>query len=85
LPIDPAFERAGAYFLLGFFVWLGYRPRWTTMILLVLLTAIGLEAAQLLTRDRHAELVDGFVKFVGGLVGVGAGFLLAGQQDDQTR
>ncbi len=42
-------------------------------LLLVAAVAVGLEALQLLTPDRHGRSVDAIVKIVGGVCGIGAG------------
>jgi VanZ family protein len=38
---------------------------------LVLISAFGLEAMQLLTPDRHGRLVDAVIKAAGGVCGIG--------------
>ena len=71
----PIIERAGAFFLLGLLFCVGYRRHWSLALIIVLVAGTGLEAAQLMTTDRHAEIADALVKTAGGIAGVGLGLL----------
>jgi hypothetical protein len=48
-----------------------YRP----VVAIILGSAFGLEALQLLTPDRHARVIDALVKAAGGICGIGFGQL----------
>ena len=72
----PVIERTAAFFLLGLLFCIGYRRHWPVALGLVLVAACGLEAAQLLTPDRHAKVADVFVKMTGVVAGFGIGLLL---------
>jgi VanZ family protein len=74
LASDVALERAGAYFLLGFLFCVGYRRRWLTALSLVLASAVGFEAVQLLVAGRHAHVIDALQKATGGVVGFGVAY-----------
>src|SRR6187402_3338715 len=64
-------ERFGAFAAMGLLFGLAY-PRHIWLVLsLVVGTALALEAMQRLTPDRHGEIPDALVKFVGGAFGVG--------------
>jgi VanZ family protein len=67
-------ERAGVYFLLGFLFCIGYRRHWLTALSLVLLAALGFEAAQLLVVGRHAHVIDAMEKAAGCAFGFGVGY-----------
>jgi VanZ family protein len=69
------FEHFAAFALVGFAFALAYPKRLVLIAALVLISAFGLEALQLLTPDRHGRLVDAVVKAVGGLCGIGIGQL----------
>jgi len=73
---SPNFERLLAYGLLGLFFAMGY-PRHIWLVLLVVLaTAVGFEAAQYLSPSRHARLMDALVKIGGGVLGIAAGLVV---------
>ena len=51
-------------------------PRRTPIIIAIVVgSAFGLEALQLLTPDRHSRTIDALVKAAGGLGGIGIGRL----------
>ncbi|QOZ24919.1 hypothetical protein CI1B_08980 [Bradyrhizobium ivorense] len=68
-------ERLVAFMALGaMFAW-SYPNRLLFSVLIVSCGAFGLEALQLITPDRHARLLDAFVKLAGGWSGLGFGHL----------
>jgi hypothetical protein len=69
--IAPAtFEHIAAFTILGVLFCLAYPKRIGLICLIVLGTAVTLEAAQLLTDDRHGRIVDVLEKISGGLFGI---------------
>jgi VanZ family protein len=76
-------EHFAAFALLGFAFGLAYPKRLLPVVMIVVGSALALEALQLLTPDRHGRILDAFVKAVGGICGVGvsqaAFFLLRAQ------
>jgi VanZ family protein len=71
----PNFERFVAFALVGLAFALAYPKRLVLIAAIVLISAFGLEALQLLTPDRHGRLVDAVIKAAGGLCGIGIGQL----------
>jgi hypothetical protein len=71
-----SFERFFAFAITGLLLGLAYPARFWLVLALVLGAALGLEALQHLTPDRHGEVPDAVVKFVGGAVGVGLSLVL---------
>ena len=67
----PHFEHFAAFAFVGFAFGLAYPRRLVLIAALILISAFGLEAMQLLTPDRHGRLVDALVKAAGGLCGIG--------------
>jgi len=67
-------ERFGAYFVLGFMLFLAAPRRRATVTFLVFAIAFAFEAGQLLIPGRDARLSDALVKALGGDVGAQAGF-----------
>ena len=68
-------DRFAAYFVLAvLFAW-AYPHRLLSMGCLVLLSAISLEALQLLTPDRHGHIEDLVIKLLGAAVGLQLGML----------
>jgi hypothetical protein len=67
----PHFEHFAAFALVGFAFGLAYPRRLVLIASLVLISAFGLEAMQLLTPDRHGRLIDAAIKAVGGVCGIG--------------
>ena len=55
----------------GFAFGLAYPRRLVLIASLVLISAFGLEAMQLLTPDRHGRLIDAAIKAAGGVCGIG--------------
>ena len=55
---------------LGALFCLAYPGRWFFVVAIVIGSAIGLELAQLLTPDRHGELIDALQKMTGGTFGI---------------
>jgi hypothetical protein len=72
----PSFDRIAAFVLLGVLFCLGYRRFWPFALAIVLVAALGFEAIQLLTPDRHARFGDALVKAFGGITGIGIGLLI---------
>ena len=73
----PHIEHFAAFALMGLAFALAYPSRLLLVITIVVGAAVGLEAIQLLTPDRHARVVDALVKTLGGISGIGAGQLLS--------
>jgi VanZ family protein len=74
---DPHFERFAAFALMGCAFALAYPNRALLVVTLVVGTAAGLEALQLLTPDRHGRLADVLVKAMGGISGISIGQVLS--------
>ena len=72
---DPQLEHFAAFALMGLAFALAYPGRLLFVTTMILGSAIGLEALQLLTPDRHGTLEDAVVKSVGGVCGIGVGQL----------
>jgi VanZ family protein len=71
----PHLERFAAFALMGLAFGLAYPNRLLLIVAFVAGAAIGLEALQLLTPDRHARVADALVKALGGVCGIGFGQL----------
>jgi VanZ family protein len=71
----PQLEHFAAFALMGFAFALAYPDRVLLVAAMVLISAFGLEALQLLTPDRHGRLLDALVKAAGGICGIGIGQL----------
>jgi VanZ family protein len=71
----PQVEHFAAFALVGLSFGLAYPRRVFLVAALILISAFGLEALQLLTPDRHARLLDALVKAAGGVFGIGIGQL----------
>jgi VanZ family protein len=69
-------EHFAAFGLLGLAFGLAYPHRLRLVVAIVIGSAIGLEALQLLTPDRHGRLVDALMKAAGGVSGISASQLL---------
>ncbi|MDB5656292.1 MAG: hypothetical protein JWQ94_3905 [Tardiphaga sp.] len=74
---DVSVERFGAFACAGVLFGLAYPKRLWLVLTLVGATAFGLEALQHLTPDRHGHLSDAVVKFIGGVAGIGAAWLIS--------
>ena len=70
-------EHAFAFVTLGCLFGAGYRRHWVEALWFVVLLALGLELAQLLTPDRHARMLDAEVKAFAGALGVLVGSVFA--------
>ena len=73
----PHLEHFAAFALMGFAFALAYPNRVLLVVALVVGTAAGLEALQLLTPDRHGRAADAFVKALGGISGISIGQTLS--------
>jgi hypothetical protein len=71
----PQFEHFAAFAVLGMALILGYPNRTFWVVAFVIGSAIGLEALQLLTPDRHGNVLDAVFKVSGGICGITAGLL----------
>lgn len=69
----PQLEHFTAFALVGLAFGLAYPKRIFLVASIILISAFGLEALQLLTPDRHAHLLDALVKAGGGLCGIAIG------------
>lgn len=72
----PDIERFVAFATAGFLFAMGYPRRIWLVFGLVMVAALGFEAAQLLAPTRHAHLSDAFFKGAGGTLGVAAGYVV---------
>src|ERR1700722_7002270 len=70
---SPHLEHFAAFALIGFAFALAYPSRVLLVFAIVVGAALGLEALQLLTLDRHARAVDAGVKALGGISGICVG------------
>jgi len=68
-------EHFAAFALVGLAFALAYPNRVLLVAAVVVGSAFGLEALQLLTPDRHARVIDALVKAAGGICGIGFGLL----------
>jgi VanZ family protein len=73
----PQFEHFAAFALTGLAFALAYPNRILLVVAIVVGSAIGLEALQLLTPDRHGRVLDALVKAAGGICGISAGQLMS--------
>ena len=72
----PQLEHFAAFALTGLAFSLAYPNRVVFVVALVVGSAFGLEALQLLTPDRHGRVLDALVKATGGVCGIGTGQLI---------
>ena len=80
------FEHFAAFALTGLAFGLAYPGRLFLVLVIVVGSALVLEALQLLTPDRHARILDALVKAAGGLCGIGVSRVaLLWPQIDRTR
>ena len=70
---SPHLEHFVAFALIGFAFALAYPNRVLLVFAIVVGAAVGLEALQLLTLDRHARAADALVKALGGISGICVG------------
>ncbi|MCS3501761.1 putative membrane protein [Bradyrhizobium japonicum] len=68
-------EHFAAFAVMGFAFAFGLPRRALSVLAMMILSALVLEGAQLLTPDRHGRLIDALVKVIGGVCGVSAGRL----------
>lgn len=73
---DPQVERFAAFAVLGFTFGLAYPNRLFVVVAIVLGSAVGLELLQLLTPDRHGQVIDAAFKALGGICGITVSQLL---------
>jgi VanZ family protein len=73
----PQLEHFAAFALMGLAFALAYPNRILLVVAIVVGTAFGLEALQLLTPDRHGRVLDALVKAAGGVCGISAGQLMS--------
>ena len=70
-------EHFAAFGLVGLAFALAYPNRLLVIAAIVVGSAFGLEALQLLTPDRHGRAIDALVKAAGGACGIGGGQLIS--------
>jgi VanZ family protein len=66
-----------AFGLVGLAFALAYPNRLLLIVAVVVGSAFGLEAMQLLTPDRHGRVVDALIKATGGVCGISVGQLMS--------
>lgn len=71
----PQLEHFAAFALVGLSFAVAYPNRVVFVVIIVVGAAVGLEALQLLTPDRHGRVIDALVKALGGIFGISAGQL----------
>jgi hypothetical protein len=69
-------EHFAAFALVGLAFAVAYPNRVVFVVVIVVGAALGLEALQLLTPDRHGRVIDALVKALGGIFGISAGQLM---------
>ena len=74
---SPHLEHFAAFALIGFAFALAYPNRVLLVFAIVVGAAVGLEALQLLTLDRHARAADALVKALGGISGICVGQMVS--------
>ena len=72
---SPHLEHFTAFALVGLAFALAYPNRILLVVTVVVGAALGLEALQLVTPDRHARAMEALVKTLGGISGICAGQL----------
>jgi hypothetical protein len=70
---SPHLEHFAAFALIGLAFALAYPSRVLLVFAIVVGAALGLEALQLLTLDRHGRAADALVKALGGISGICVG------------
>ena len=73
----PQLERFAAFAFVGTGDAEAYPNRLLLIVAIVVGSAFGLEALQLLTPDRHGRVLDALMKAAGGVCGIGAGQLMS--------
>jgi VanZ like protein len=73
----PHLEHFAAFALTGMAFAMAYPNRVLLVVTIVIGSAVGLEALQLLTPDRHGRAADAFVKALGGISGISVGQVLS--------
>ena len=73
----PQLEHFAAFALMGLAFSLAYPNRVVFVVALVVGSAFGLEALQLVTPDRHGRVLDALMKAAGGACGISAGQLIS--------
>jgi hypothetical protein len=73
----PHLEHFAAFALTGVAFAIAYPNRALLVVAIVVGSAVGLEALQLLTPDRHGRAADAFVKALGGISGISLGQVLS--------
>jgi hypothetical protein len=71
-PVNPLWDRALAYAVIGFLLILSFPRHPLRVVLAVLVMIVGLEAAQGLRPDRHGRVLDVIEKSVGAGFGFAA-------------
>ena len=74
---SPHLEHFAAFALVGLAFALAYPNRVLLVVTIVIGAALGLEALQLLTPDRHGRAMDAFVKALGGISGICVGQMVS--------
>lgn len=74
---SPRLERLVAFMVLGGLFGAAYPRHIVRAALVVIGSALLLEASQVFEPSRHGRMFDASVKIVGGVIGLGAGWLLA--------
>jgi|SRR5271167_1148452 len=74
---NPHLEHFAAFAVMGLAFGLAYPNRVLLVVGVVVGTALGLEALQLLTPDRHGRAADALVKTLGGISGISVGQMAA--------
>jgi hypothetical protein len=74
---SPHLEHFAAFALMGLAFALAYPNRVLLVVTVVIGAALGLEALQLLTPDRHGRAMDAFVKALGGISGICVGQMVS--------
>jgi len=72
---NPHLEHFIAFALMGLAFGFAYPSRTFFVVAVVLGSAVGLEALQLLTPDRHGRVLDAAVKAIGGISGMTVSYL----------
>jgi hypothetical protein len=70
LTANPLYERFVAFAIVAALFELAYSRRTVFVLIVVVGSAIGLEALRYLTPDRHGHLIDFSAKSLGGLFGI---------------